>query len=41
LAGGELPHQRHVIAHHHLYMAAERGFGQTNFELFLVENGFD
>jgi hypothetical protein len=28
LAGGELAHQCHVIAHHHLYMAAERGFGQ-------------
>jgi hypothetical protein len=27
LIGGELPHQRHIIAHH-LYMAARRGFGQ-------------
>ena len=29
MAGGKLPHQRHVIAHHHLYMAAERGTGQS------------
>ena len=27
-------HQRHVIAHHHLYMAAERETGQTNLESF-------
>jgi hypothetical protein len=31
LACGEFPHQRHVIAHHHLYMAAERGNGQCFF----------
>jgi hypothetical protein len=31
IAGCELAHQRHVIAHHFLYMAAERGIGQTNF----------
>lgn len=35
IGGGELAHQGHVIAQHHLYIAAERGNGQTNFGIFL------
>ncbi|MEJ0090616.1 MAG: hypothetical protein WDM80_12855 [Limisphaerales bacterium] len=32
IGGGELAHQRYVIVHHHLYMAAELEFGQSIFE---------